>query len=441
MTLANSLVLLMLWLAAGAFVLTFVYREFRLVGFSFNLCFSLAYLSTFYLGFPFSCWLVLYFGLPISPPIYLAYALLLPAGFYTLYYATYKVKLPPFWHSGSSWLTMKREETHLLWMLLALIAVVALLVFILNNGWLFFSSRSYGQRLFSKDLFLLPLKRLFYFFIPAMLVLYFLRPGVKSWLMFLVATISFGVLSYFAVGGTRANIALSFALFLFIGIADHHIRLRTLLFSGAAAIGVMTWLALQRYGLNVQGAERIETLLYLTRDTFSPWENLALLLEKYREIDFQGLAPIVRDFYVYIPQWLWPERPSLVLNTANYFTWQVRQYFAVALSPTLIGSFLIMGGAWFFVLGAMMVGLIIRGLDGLYRSARDTQSRYTSATIQAFCFGLLFHIVILVREGLDSFVSRFGFYCLVFGSCLLLAKLLYRLLIAGRHKQQKIGGV
>lgn len=89
----------------------------------------------------------------------------------------------------------------------------------------------------------------------------------------------------------------------------------------------------------------------------------------------------------------------------------------------------------------MMVGLIIRGLDGLYRVARYAQNRYTSATMQAFCFGLLFHIVILVREGLDSFVSRLGFYCLVFGSCLLLAKLLYRLLIADRHRQQKIGGV
>lgn len=37
------------------------------------------------------------------------------------------------------------------------------------------------------------------------------------------------------------------------------------------------------------------------RDTFSPWENLALLLQNYDNIDFQGLAPIVRDFYVFIP--------------------------------------------------------------------------------------------------------------------------------------------
>nr|WP_232534512.1 ECA oligosaccharide polymerase [Mycoavidus sp. B2-EB] len=431
----------MLWLAAGSFIFALVWREFRLAGFNLNLCFSLAYLSTFYLGFPLSGWLVLYFGLPISPPNYLAYALLLPACFYAIYYVVYKAKLPPFWR-GAPLPAMKRKETHLLWVILMLIAVAALLIFILNNGFLFFSPRSYGQRLFSKDLVLLPLKRLFYFFIPAMLVLYFLRPSFKSWVVFLAMTMSFGVLTYFAVGGTRANIALSFALFLFIGIANHHIRLRTLLLTGGVAIGVMTWLALQRYGLKVQGAERIETLLYLTRDTFSPWESLALLLEKYHQIDFQGLAPIIRDFYVYIPQWLWPERPNLVLNTANYFTWQVREYFAVAISPTLIGSLLIMGGAWSFVFGAMVVGLIIKWLDGLYTAARHAQNRYTGATMQAFCFGLLFHLVVLAREGLDSFVSRLGFYCLIFGLCLLLAKLLYRLYMAmaGLRRREEIGG-
>lgn len=101
-----------------------------------------------------------------------------------------------------------------------------------------------------------------------------------------------------------------------------------------SAIAGMFWLALKRYGLNVSGDEVFYTFLYLTRDTFSPWENLALLLQHYGHIDFQGLAPIVRDFYVFIPGWLWPERPSLVLNTANYFTWEVlNNHSGLAISP------------------------------------------------------------------------------------------------------------
>ncbi|HDU5525808.1 TPA: WzyE family oligosaccharide polymerase, partial [Klebsiella pneumoniae subsp. pneumoniae] len=118
---------------------------------------------------------------------------------------------------------------------------------------------------------------------------------------------------------------------------------------------------LKRYGMNVSGDEAFYTFLYLTRDTFSPWENLALLLQNYDNIDFQGLAPIVRDFYVFIPSWLWPGRPSMVLNSANYFTWEVlNNHSGLAISPTLIGSLVVMGGALFIPLGAIVVGLIIK---------------------------------------------------------------------------------
>ncbi|MGC6745949.1 WzyE family oligosaccharide polymerase [Escherichia coli] len=40
--------------------------------------------------------------------------------------------------------------------------------------------------------------------------------------------------------------------------------------------------------MNVSGDEAFYTFLYLTRDTFSPWENLALLLQNYDNIDFRG---------------------------------------------------------------------------------------------------------------------------------------------------------
>ncbi len=121
------------------------------------------------------------------------------------------------------------------------------------------------------------------------------------------------------VGGTRANIIIAFAIFLFIGIIRGWISLWMLAAAGVLGIVGMFWLALKRYGMNVSGDEAL--YVPITRDTFSPWENLALLLQNYDNIDFQGLAPIVRDFYVFIPSWLWPCCPSMVLNSANYFTW------------------------------------------------------------------------------------------------------------------------
>lgn len=134
-----------------------------------------------------------------------------------------------------------------------------------------------------------------------MLVVYFLRQDSKAWLFFLVSTVAFGLLTYMIVGGTRANIIIAFAIFLFIGIIRGWISLWMLAAAGVLGIVGMFWLALKRYGLNVSGDEAFYTFLYLTRDTFSPWENLALLLQNYHNIEFQGLAPIVRDFYVFIP--------------------------------------------------------------------------------------------------------------------------------------------
>jgi antigen polymerase len=51
-----------------------------------------------------------------------------------------------------------------------------------------------------------------------MLVVYFLRQDYKAWIFFLVSTVAFGLLTYAIVGGTRANIIIAFAIFLFIGI-------------------------------------------------------------------------------------------------------------------------------------------------------------------------------------------------------------------------------
>jgi antigen polymerase len=320
---------------------------------------------------------------------------------------------------------MNRVETHITWILLALVAIGTVGIFFMQNGFLLFKLNSYSQ-IFSSDVSGVALKRFFYFFIPAMLVVYFLKQDLRAWFFFLAATVAFGILTYVIVGGTRANIIIAFALFLFIGIVRGWISLWMLVAAGVFGIVGMFWLALKRYSLDVSGPEAFYTFLYLTRDTFSPWENLGLLLQNYDKIDFQGLAPIVRDFYVFIPAWLWPGRPDLVLNTANYFTWEVLDnHSGLAISPTLIGSLVVMGGVLFIPLGAIVVGLIIKWFDWLYELGKSEQNRFKAAILQGFCFGAVFNIIVLAREGVDSFVSRVVFFCIIFGACLILAKLLY----------------
>jgi len=422
--------LLVVWLFSSLFIATLTYFEFRRVRFNFNVFFSLLFLLTFFFGFPLSMTLVFRFDVGIAPPEILLQALLSAVCFYAIYYVSYKTRLRAARAPSARrpLFTMNRVETHLMWLLLALIALLSVGTFFMHNGFLLFKLHSYSQ-IFSSEVSGVALKRFFYFFIPAMLVVYFLRQDSKAWMFFLVSTVAFGLLTYVIVGGTRANIIIAFAIFLFIGIIRGWISLWMLVAAGVLGIVGMFWLALKRYGMNVSGDEAFYTFLYLTRDTFSPWENLALLLQNYDKIDFQGLAPIVRDFYVFIPSWLWPDRPGIVLNTANYFTWEVlNNHSGLAISPTLIGSLLVMGGAWFIPLGAVVVGLIIKWFDWLYELGNRETNRYKAAILHSFCFGAIFNMIVLAREGLDSFVSRVVFFLVIFGLCLLVAKLLYWLL-------------
>ncbi len=243
--------------------------------------------------------------------------------------------------------------------------------------------------------------------------------------VFLVSTVAFGLLTYMIVGGTRANIIIAFAIFLFIGIIRGWISLWMLAAAGVLGIVGMFWLALKRYGLNVSGDEAFYTFLYLTRDTFSPWENLALLLQNYHNIDFQGLA-----LSCVISTSLFP---PVMAGTTQYraefcellHLEVLNNHSGSAISPTLIGSLVVMGGALFIPLGAIVVGLIIKWFDWLYELGNREPNRYKAAILHSFCFGAIFNMIVLAREGLDSFVSRVVFFPVVFGASLLVAKLLF----------------
>ncbi|TDB47447.1 ECA oligosaccharide polymerase [Photorhabdus luminescens] len=426
MTLTQFGGLFVVYLISLVFILTLTYQEFQRVRFNFNIFFSLLYLLTFYFGFPLTCLLVFQFDVEVVPVDALLHALLASTCFYGIYYVSYKTRLrKPSMQPKAPVFTMNRVETNFTWLLLASVAMVTVGLFFMQNGFLLFKLQSYSQ-IFSSQVSGVALKRFFYFFIPAMLVVYFLKPTQLRWLFFLMSTVAFGILTYVIVGGTRANIIIAFALFLFIGIVRGWITLWMLVTAGAIGIVGMFWLALKRYSLDVSGAEAFYTFLYLTRDTFSPWENLALLLNNYDKIDFQGLAPIIRDFYVFIPSWLWPGHPDAVLNSANYFTWEVLDnHSGLAISPTLIGSLVVMGGVLFIPVGAIVVGLIIKWFDWIYELGKQETNRYKAAILQAFCFGAIFNMIVLAREGVDSFVSRVVFFCIIFGLCLVIAKLLY----------------
>ncbi|QLB17071.1 enterobacterial common antigen polymerase [Mannheimia varigena] len=404
------------YLVSVGLFLTVLYRLYQKSGFTFHLLFSLIYFITFYSGFPFSLAMVLGFGYPL-PNIEHQWLVFMTSGVgYFIYFVVYSYccRFPlPFEPKSVNF------QAKITACMLALVAISTLFYFLYLNGFLFFKLEKYSQ-LFAKDWVVLSaLKRFFYFLLPSLLIFFFLYKNKKAWWAVLIIGGLFGLLTYFAVGGTRANLALAVAFFLLIGLQQKYLSLSTVVWLGLSGVIAMFFLALARYKLNLSASETIYTFLYLSRDTFSPWENLARLLSS--DVEYQGLMPIVRDFYVYIPQSVWQERPDIAWNTANYFTKVIlSNHSGLAISPTLLGSFYIMGGFGAIVVGMVIVAILIKLLDNFFAYGKATNS----ALIQAYCFGNLFNLIVLVREGIDAFVSRFLFFTIVSALCWLLAKLI-----------------
>lgn len=401
-------------------ILALIYQEYRQNRFSFHLLFSLIYFIIFYAGFPFS--LIMKFGFDYQlPEILTQWKVFTASGIsYLIYYFCYMFSYAYEKRATNVKVNnLARFQAKTTACILILLATLTLVCFLYLNGFLLFKLEKYNQ-LFAKNIVeAVALKRFFYFFLPGLLIFFFIYKNKIAWWALLVAGVLFGGITYLAVGGTRANLALAFIFFLFIGLYQGYLSLKVIIVASIMSIVAMFALALVRYKLDVSGSEAIYTFLYLSRDTFSPWENLARLFT--HPIEYQGLMPIVRDFYVYIPPSIWQERPDIVWNTANYFTKVILgNYSGLAISPTLIGSFYIMGGFYAIGIGMAFIAVIIKGLDILFSYGRT----HNSALIKAYCFGHLFNLVVLVREGLDAFISRFILYSIVFLSCWLMAILM-----------------
>ncbi|MDE3930441.1 ECA oligosaccharide polymerase [Glaesserella parasuis] len=409
--------LILFYVIAISVLVWIIQRDYRQQGFSFHLLFSGIYLITFFGGFPFSMTMAELFEYRLPAISMLWNVLAIALGSYLIYYVSYlyigrNKQIPRYA------VEVKSLANLTAWILM-MIAILSLLGFmLLNQGLLLFKLEKYSH-IFSAQVSGVALKRFFYFFLPALLIWFFLKPTKESWWLFLVAGMTFGVLSYLAVGGTRANLALAFVMFMLLGYLRRFLSFKWLVRAGLLTVIAMFLLALWRYRLNVQGSEAFYTFLYLTRDTFSPWENVAKIMDA--EIEFQGLMPIVRDFYVYIPQSLWEERPDIVWNTANYFTKSVLGNFSgLAMSPTLLGSFYIMGGIPMIAIGMAVVGGLIRIFDNFFAYGKN------SAVIQSYCLTNLFNLIVLIREGIDAFISRFCFFSVIFVFAYIVAYLINR---------------
>ena len=227
---------------------------------------------TFYFGFPLTCLLVFQFDVEVVPVEFLLYALLSATAFYAIYYVTYKTRLRKRrTESRAALFTMNRVETHMTRVLLALVAIGTVGIFFMQNGFLLFKLNSYSQ-IFSSDVSGVALKRFFYFFIPAMLVVYFLRQDLRA----VLVLGGDGGVRYSDLRDRRRHARQHHHRLRAVPVYRHRARLDHAVDAGGGGHirrSRHVLAGVEALQLDVSGAEAFYTFLYLTRDTFSPWEN------------------------------------------------------------------------------------------------------------------------------------------------------------------------
>lgn len=159
----------------------------------------------------------------------------------------------------------------------------------------------------------------------------------------------------------------------------------------------MFWLALKRYGMSVSGDEAFYTFLYLTRDTFSPWENLALLLQNYYNIEFQGWR---RLFVTSMSLSL----PGCGLGGRVLYSTQRTTLPGSVEQPLRAGDFADVNwftggdgrGAFIPIRRDCRLDSLSSGSTGCMSQGNQETNRYKAAILHSFCFGAIFNMIVLV---------------------------------------------
>lgn len=378
----------------------------------FHIVFSVLFGSVIFLGPPLTFLLEYVFSIVSYSHISYVYALVISSGFYFVF-CFFSLILPRK-VVINAWLSISNTHYNLFSFSIMLFGLLSLVIFVLANGFLFFKLNDYDE-LFSSGITYSWIRKFFYFFFVGMIALY-LNFRTKAFLyLFLFVCLIFGTLSYLAVGGSRANLVLSVIFFIILGVKDKHVRLGRILLLLPFVFLLMSFLAIARYSYIPEGTTLLVKILSLTKGTFSPWENVAVIFERYESIEFQYFWPIVRDFYQYVPKSLWLETTDVIMNTGNYLTFVVLDNVdGLTFSPTLIGSLLIMGGVGGVFFGSLLLSYVSWFFELLYFNASVIRSGYRlenfSKVCLCYCISVIFFQISLVRDGVDTFISRVIFF-------------------------------
>lgn len=277
------------------------------------------------------------------------------------------------------------------------LCVLAMVFYLIKNGFVFFNIESYEDRYYSNfglGLYTL-LMQLFYFFVAGYLILK--KPRSIKFVFGLA--ILFALFTFALLGGYRQlGFGVLVGVFVWMYIDG---RINIGLFFSIFIFFLVTSLvvAVFRYGYeDIDFSFILERVLIYFYDGLTPHEAHLNIYDYVVQHGPPGGGIILNQMASYVPRSIWSGKPEVMLNGGNFYSLEVlNRDSVVTYSPTLIGESLLAHGDFFF-LTAIPLAAILAWIDCLISS-----KSYLGVLFVLFSFVLVFN---LYREGFYVFLSK-----------------------------------
>lgn len=263
---------------------------------------------------------------------------------------------------------------------------------------------------------------LMYSYVPCILVLYSIYNTKAGLYLSLIFCISFGLLYYFVIGGSRNLLGAGVFVLVYMAVVQKHLSLKKVVVVSIFGFFSLVSMEVYRYSNNISdvvdyfSSGDFKNLSFIF-ESFSPMfavENISNAIST-NTVQPQWLKTFFNEFGILIPRFLWPDKPLNVFNNGYFYTSEILKINTnLTMSPTLLGSFIIMFGNVFYWVPGIITGFIIYIFDNRLRYSK---SNFTKMAILS-SIGYLFF---WVRDG-------FEVYCYViikFWMAIILARFIY----------------
>ncbi|RFU90115.1 MULTISPECIES: WzyE family oligosaccharide polymerase [Citrobacter] len=259
---------------------------------------------------------------------------------------------------------------------------------------------------------------LMYAYIPALILYYISKPTRTTFITSVILGGCFGTIYYIVIGGSRNVLAAGVFSLVFLAIYYKHISKKQLLVISVTGVLALILLELYRYANSITDAISFlmnggGQVLLFTFESFSPIHaviniNTALVRQQF---EIQYFATFFNEFSIVIPRFLWEHKPINVFNNGYFYTAEILGLETnLTMSPTFLGSCLIMFGSWFYWLGGVFSGLVLFFFD---RCLFSVKSQYGKLILLS-SIGYLFF---WVRDGFEVYcyiLIKFGILMVIY---------------------------